>query len=143
MAIMATCRSFIFYGDFHAKTYFSASQHRSADAGRPGPGRLHHHHHRRQKRLVVGGEYGKGVLHAGSQTVDYYSVASVSVGFQAGAQSKAVVLLFMTREALDKFRNSKGWTASATPPTGFPTISRSDRGRACDRSRSTPHGSSG
>jgi lipid-binding SYLF domain-containing protein len=61
--------------------------------------------------LVVGGEYGKGVLHSGSQTVDYYSVASVSVGFQAGAQSKAVVLLFMTRDALDKFRNSKGWTA--------------------------------
>jgi lipid-binding SYLF domain-containing protein len=61
--------------------------------------------------LVVGGEYGKGVLHSGSQTVDYYSVASVSVGFQAGAQSKAVVLLFMTKDALDKFRNSRGWTA--------------------------------
>ncbi|NVD72741.1 twin-arginine translocation pathway signal [Duganella sp. BJB488] len=61
--------------------------------------------------LVVGGEYGKGVLRTGGQSVDYYSVASVSVGFQAGAQSKAVVLLFMTREALDKFRNSKGWTA--------------------------------
>ena len=61
--------------------------------------------------LVVGGEYGKGVLHSGGQTVDYYSVASLSVGFQAGAQSKAVVILFMTREALDKFRNSKGWTA--------------------------------
>ena len=61
--------------------------------------------------LVVGGEYGKGVLHSGGQTVDYYSVASVSVGFQAGAQSKAVVLLFMTRDALDKFRNSRGWTA--------------------------------
>ena len=61
--------------------------------------------------LVVGGEYGKGVLRTGGQTVNYYSVASVSVGFQAGAQSKAVVILFMTREALDKFRNSKGWTA--------------------------------
>ena len=61
--------------------------------------------------LVVGGEYGKGVLRTGGQTVDYYSVASLSVGFQAGAQSKAVVLLFMSREALDKFRNGKGWTA--------------------------------
>jgi lipid-binding SYLF domain-containing protein len=61
--------------------------------------------------LVVGGEYGKGVLRTGGQTVSYYSVASVSVGFQAGAQSKAVVILFQTREALDKFRNSKGWTA--------------------------------
>jgi lipid-binding SYLF domain-containing protein len=35
----------------------------------------------------------------------------LSVGFQAGAQSKAVVLLFMSKESLDKFRNSKGWTA--------------------------------
>jgi hypothetical protein len=34
--------------------------------------------------LVVGGEYGKGVLRTGGQTVSYYSVASVSVGFQAG-----------------------------------------------------------
>jgi lipid-binding SYLF domain-containing protein len=61
--------------------------------------------------LVVGGEYGKGVLRTGGQVADYYSVASLSVGFQAGAQSKAVVILFMTREALDKFRNGKGWTA--------------------------------
>ncbi|WP_432379321.1 BPSL1445 family SYLF domain-containing lipoprotein [Duganella sp. P38] len=61
--------------------------------------------------LVVGGEYGKGVLRTGGQAVDYYSVASLSVGFQAGAQSKAVVLLFMSREALDKFRSGKGWTA--------------------------------
>jgi lipid-binding SYLF domain-containing protein len=61
--------------------------------------------------LVVGGEYGKGVLRTGADSVDYYSMASVSVGLQAGAQSKAVVILFMTREALDKFRNSKGWTA--------------------------------
>jgi lipid-binding SYLF domain-containing protein len=61
--------------------------------------------------LVVGGEYGKGVLRTGGDTVNYYSVASVSVGLQAGAQSKAVVILFMTKDALDKFRNSKGWTA--------------------------------
>lgn len=61
--------------------------------------------------LVVGGEYGKGVLRTGGDSVNYYSVASVSVGLQAGAQSKAVVILFMTKESLDKFRNSKGWTA--------------------------------
>ena len=61
--------------------------------------------------LVVGGEYGKGVLRTGRDTVDYYSVASVSVGLQAGAQSKAVVILFMNKEVLDKFRASRGWTA--------------------------------
>ena len=61
--------------------------------------------------LVVGGEYGRGVLRTGGQTVNYYSLTTLSVGFQAGAQSKAVVILFMSRDALDKFRNSKGWTA--------------------------------
>jgi len=61
--------------------------------------------------LVVGGEYGRGVLRTGGETVNYYSLTTLSVGFQAGAQSKAVVILFMSRDALDKFRNSKGWTA--------------------------------
>lgn len=61
--------------------------------------------------LVVGGEYGRGVLRTGGQSVNYYSLTTLSVGFQAGAQSKAVVLLFMSKEALDKFRNGRGWTA--------------------------------
>ena len=34
-------------------------------------------------------------------------------GFQAGAQSKALIMMFMTQEALDKFRASNGWTAGA------------------------------
>ncbi|KQV80817.1 twin-arginine translocation pathway signal [Massilia sp. Root351] len=61
--------------------------------------------------LVVGGEYGKGALRIKNEHGGYYSMASASVGLQAGAQSKAVVLLFMTREAFDKFGQSKGWTA--------------------------------
>jgi lipid-binding SYLF domain-containing protein len=63
--------------------------------------------------FVVGGEYGKGALREHGAHIGYYSVASVSVGFQAGAQSKAMVILFMTQDALNKFRNSKGWTAGA------------------------------
>jgi lipid-binding SYLF domain-containing protein len=61
--------------------------------------------------LVVGGEYGKGALLVKGRHEGYYRIASVSVGFQAGAQSKAVLVLFMTKEALDKFRASSGWTA--------------------------------
>jgi len=61
--------------------------------------------------LVVGGEYGKGALRSGGRTDGYYSMGSLSVGVQAGAQSKAIIILFMTRDALDKFRNSSGWTA--------------------------------
>jgi lipid-binding SYLF domain-containing protein len=63
--------------------------------------------------LVVGGEYGRGALRSHGQALGYYRLASLSVGFQAGAQSKAVIMLFMTRDALDKFRASKGWTAGA------------------------------
>ncbi|KPC55379.1 BPSL1445 family SYLF domain-containing lipoprotein [Amantichitinum ursilacus] len=61
--------------------------------------------------LVVGGEYGEGALRTGGTSSGYYSTAAVSVGLQAGAQSKAVIFLFMTKEALNKFTASKGWTA--------------------------------
>ncbi|RXZ43430.1 BPSL1445 family SYLF domain-containing lipoprotein [Crenobacter cavernae] len=61
--------------------------------------------------LVIGGEYGEGALREGAKTSGYYQTASGSIGLQAGAQSKAVILVFMTQEALDKFRNSSGWTA--------------------------------
>lgn len=59
----------------------------------------------------VGGEYGEGALRIGGKTVDYYSTATASFGLQIGAQSKAIIFLFMTQEALDKFRSSQGWTA--------------------------------
>jgi len=63
--------------------------------------------------LGVGGEYGEGALQVGGKTVDYYRTTSVSFGFQAGAQSKALIFMFMTQDALDRFRNSNGWTAGA------------------------------
>jgi lipid-binding SYLF domain-containing protein len=63
--------------------------------------------------LVVGGEYGDGVLRSGGRALGYYRVAGGSFGFQIGAQSQAIVLMFLTQEALDHFRNSKGWTVGA------------------------------
>jgi lipid-binding SYLF domain-containing protein len=57
----------------------------------------------------IGGEYGEGALRIGGKTADYYSSAAASIGFQLGAQSKAVILMFMTREALNNFRSSDGW----------------------------------
>ena len=61
--------------------------------------------------LIVGGEYGEGALRVGGETVEYYSTAAGSFGLQAGAQSKAVFLLFLQQEALDNFRASSGWKA--------------------------------
>lgn len=61
--------------------------------------------------LGIGGEHGDGVLRVGGTTVDDYSLSAGSIGLQAGAQSKAVILLFMTSDSLSRFRNSRGWTA--------------------------------
>jgi lipid-binding SYLF domain-containing protein len=61
--------------------------------------------------FIVGGEYGEGALRIGGKSVDYYNTISGSIGFQIGGQSKDIILLFMTDEALEKFRASKGWEA--------------------------------
>ena len=59
--------------------------------------------------IGVGGETGEGVLRVGGSPVGYYRVAAGSVGFQLGAQAKSIVIVFMTRVALDRFRKSEGW----------------------------------
>jgi lipid-binding SYLF domain-containing protein len=61
--------------------------------------------------LGVGGQFGDGELRTAGAAPVYYNLASLSVGLQIGAQSKAVVFLFMTQDALDKFRKSEGWSA--------------------------------
>jgi lipid-binding SYLF domain-containing protein len=64
-----------------------------------------------QAGFIVGGQYGEGALRVGGATVGYYSTVSGSLGLQAGAQSKAIIFLFMTQDSLDKFRNADGWSA--------------------------------
>ena len=63
--------------------------------------------------FVVGGSYGQGALLMRGATVGYYSTTAGSVGLLAGADSKAVYILFMNDESLNKFRASNGWTAGA------------------------------
>lgn len=59
----------------------------------------------------IGGEYGEGALRVKGKTVEYYSTASASVGFQFGVQYKTVVLIFLSEKALSDFRKSDGWKA--------------------------------
>ena len=59
--------------------------------------------------IGIGAESGEGALRVGGSTVAYYRTTSGSFGLQLGAQAKSIVIAFMTREALDKFRNSEGW----------------------------------
>lgn len=72
--------------------------------------------------LGVGAEYGRGALRTGGRTQAYYSTTAGSIGFQAGAQSKAVIYVFNTQESLAKFRASKGWTAGADATVAVATI---------------------
>ncbi len=70
--------------------------------------------------ITFGGSYGEGALRIGGASVDYYSAAQASVGFQIGAQQYAHVLFFMTPEALSEFRTSPGWVAGANISYALP-----------------------
>lgn len=59
--------------------------------------------------FIAGAEYGEGALKVNGATVSYYSIAAGSFGLQAGVQRKSEIILFMTDESLQQFRNSKGW----------------------------------
>jgi len=61
--------------------------------------------------IVVGGEYGEGALRIGGKNVAYYNLVSGSYGFQIGAQSRDMIIAFMTNESLKNFRSSEGWEA--------------------------------
>ncbi len=59
--------------------------------------------------FIFGGEYGEGALVINNKTVDYYSTAGASIGFQIGGQKKTIIIAFMDKGALNDFRNSSGW----------------------------------
>lgn len=77
--------------------------------------------------FVVGADYGRGALRVGGRTQAYHSTTTGSIGFQAGAQSKAVIYLFNTQQALDKFLSSNGWTAGADGTVAAATIGANGR----------------
>lgn len=63
--------------------------------------------------IGIGGEYGEGALVIKGKTVDYYSTAAASIGFQLGAQKKTIIIAFMDKKALENFQNSMGWKIGA------------------------------
>jgi lipid-binding SYLF domain-containing protein len=70
----------------------------------------------------IGGEYGEGALRIGGKTVDYYSTIAASIGFQLGAQSKNVILIFLDKDELKKFRNSSGWEIGVDGSVALVTV---------------------
>ncbi|MFP6559006.1 YSC84-related protein [Paraburkholderia sp. B3] len=63
-----------------------------------------------QAGIGIGGEHGDGALRIGGSTAGYYSTTSVSVGATLGMQTKSVVYLFMTQDALERLHTSEGWS---------------------------------
>jgi len=61
--------------------------------------------------FMFGGAHGRGVMREGGKSNGYYRMTEGSFGWQIGAQSPAVFILFMTQEALKSFQASSGWTA--------------------------------
>jgi len=59
--------------------------------------------------FIVGGDYGEGALRVGGKTVSYYNLVTGSFGLQVGGEAKDIVILFMTDDALKKFRAGTGW----------------------------------
>lgn len=72
--------------------------------------------------MLVGGEYGEGALRIDGATVDYYSTASGSFGFQLGVQKKSIIIMFMDKAALDAFRSSTGWEVGVDGSVALVTI---------------------
>jgi len=72
----------------------------------------------------LGGEYGKGALRVGGRSTDYYSYGGGSLGIQLGAERRSIVFMFLTQDALNRFRAGDGWTfgaetSVATPESGL------------------------
>jgi lipid-binding SYLF domain-containing protein len=69
-----------------------------------------------------GGEYGEGALRIRGRTVDYYNNVSASIGFQLGIQSRSVIIMFMTPQALNQFRRTAGWKVGVDGSVAIITV---------------------
>ena len=72
--------------------------------------------------IGIGGEFGEGALLVGGKTAAYYNIAAASIGFQLGAQSRSQIVLFMSADALAKFRSSQGWKAGVDGSVALATL---------------------
>ena len=65
--------------------------------------------------LIVGGQYGEGVLYKGGKVAGYYNTAGGSYGLQAGAQKFGYALFFMKDSALAYLGKSDGFEVGVGP----------------------------
>lgn len=70
----------------------------------------------------LGGSTGEGSLLVNYQPVQYYRTTSLSIGLQIGGQASSEVVLFMTNDALERFRESDGWEAGVDGSIALITV---------------------
>ncbi len=79
--------------------------------------------------FVIGGEYGEGGLLVKQPSqpgqppqfriTDYYSILSASIGFQAGAQRRSLIIAFLTPSSLQSFRQRNKWKVGVDGSVAF------------------------
>jgi lipid-binding SYLF domain-containing protein len=65
--------------------------------------------------LMIGGQYGDGVLWQGGKPVAYYNTSGASYGFQAGAQTYGYAMFFLNKRGLDALNAQSGFEVGVGP----------------------------
>ncbi len=65
--------------------------------------------------LVVGGQYGDGVLFRGDKVVGYYNTSGASYGLQAGAQEYGYIMFLMNEKAVHSLSRNEGLEIGVGP----------------------------
>jgi lipid-binding SYLF domain-containing protein len=59
--------------------------------------------------MLLGGQYGEGVLIVRGNAAGYLQHHPASLGFQLGVQSLSIIIVFVTEQALADFQRAYGW----------------------------------
>lgn len=65
--------------------------------------------------LIVGGQFGNGVLLRDDQPAGHYNIAAASLGLQAGVQTFSYVMMFIEEDALNYLDSADGWEIGVGP----------------------------
>ena len=65
--------------------------------------------------FIIGGQGGDGVLFEKGKVTAHYNSGAVSIGLQAGVQTYAYALFFITPEDLKYLKTSSGWSIGTGP----------------------------
>lgn len=57
--------------------------------------------------VIVGGAYGRGVVHEQGMMIGYADMTQASVGAQLGGQTYSEIISFENKEALERFKQNK------------------------------------